>query len=141
MELTNNIVQTVNANDNVIFITTRIPGNCSVLHTEGSGNIKMRGLSNNQCRSRFKVTFTGLTGSTSPKIKLGTSIISNCTLASSVATCTPNSTEVAKSETPYQLKYVDDCEADVVVKGVFVTVSSAFSLKASIVAFLALLIL
>ena len=34
MELTNNIVQTVNANDNVIFITTRIPGNCSVLHTE-----------------------------------------------------------------------------------------------------------
>ena len=39
---------------NVVFITTRIPGNCSVIHTEGSGNIKMRGLSNNQCRSRFK---------------------------------------------------------------------------------------
>lgn len=59
MELTSNVVQTVNANGNVVFITTRIPGNCSVIHTEGSGNIKMRGLSNNQCRSRFKVTFTG----------------------------------------------------------------------------------
>ena len=74
MELTNNIVQTVNANDNVVFITTRIPGNCSVLHTEGSGNIKMRGLSNNQCRSRFKVTFTGNiavpTGGTAEAISL-----------------------------------------------------------------------
>lgn len=59
MELTSNVVQTVNVNGNVVFITTRIPGNCSVIHTEGSGNIKMRGLSNNQCRSRFKVTFTG----------------------------------------------------------------------------------
>lgn len=74
MELTNNIVQTVNANDNVVFITTRIPGNCSIIHTEGSGNIKMRGLSNNQCRSRFKVTFTGNiavpTGGTAEAISL-----------------------------------------------------------------------
>lgn len=92
-------------------------------------------------KSTFTVTFTGLAGTTSPKIKLGTSLISNCTLASGVATCTPTSKEVEKNETPYQLKYVDDCEADVAVTGVFVTVSSAFSLKASIVAFLALLIL
>lgn len=59
MELTSNVTQTVNANDNVVFITTRIPGNCAIIHTEGSGNIKMRGLSNGQCRSRFKVTFSG----------------------------------------------------------------------------------
>lgn len=59
MELTSNITQTVQANNHVIFITTRIPGNCSLVHTEGSGHIKMRGLSNNQCRSRFKVTFSG----------------------------------------------------------------------------------
>lgn len=59
MELTSNITQTVNANNNIVFITTRIPGNCSLVHTEGSGNIKMRGISNSQCRSRFKVTFSG----------------------------------------------------------------------------------
>lgn len=59
MELTSNVTQTVEANDNLVFITTRIPGNCSIIHTEGSGNIKMRGLSNNQCRSRFRVSFSG----------------------------------------------------------------------------------
>lgn len=59
MELTSNITQTVNANNNIVFITTRIPGNCSIMHTEGSGNIKIRGISNNQCRSRFRVFFSG----------------------------------------------------------------------------------
>ena len=58
MEITANAVQTVAANQNVLFTETAVPGSCSILHREGSGLVTLRGLTR-QCRARFKVTFGG----------------------------------------------------------------------------------
>ena len=57
MEITANAVQTVTANSNVIFTDTPVSGNCSIVHREGSGLVKLRGLTSTQCRARFKVYF------------------------------------------------------------------------------------
>lgn len=57
MEITANAVQQVLAGNSVIFTDTPIPGNCSIMHREGSGLIKLRGLTSTQCRARFKATF------------------------------------------------------------------------------------
>ena len=58
MEITANALQTVEANQNVIFTNTVVCGSCSILHREDSGLITLRGITN-QCRARFKVTFGG----------------------------------------------------------------------------------
>ena len=58
MELTANAIQTVNANQNVLFTDVPICGNCSITHRAGSGLVTLRGVTN-QCRARFKVTFGG----------------------------------------------------------------------------------
>lgn len=59
MEITANAIQKVVENDDVLFTTTVVPGNCSIIHNEDSGLVTLRGLSNGQCRARFRVTFTG----------------------------------------------------------------------------------
>lgn len=59
MEITANAVQTVAANQNVIFTDTVVEGSCSIVHREGSGLVTLRGLTNNQCRARFRVSFGG----------------------------------------------------------------------------------
>lgn len=56
MEITANALQTVEANQNVLFTDTVVCGNCSILHRDGSGLVTLRGITN-QCRARFKVTF------------------------------------------------------------------------------------
>jgi hypothetical protein len=56
MEITANALQTVEANQNVIFTDTVVCGSCSILHREGSGLVTLRGITS-QCRARFKVTF------------------------------------------------------------------------------------
>lgn len=56
MELTANAIQTVAAGANVLFTDTVVPGNCSILHRDGSGLVTLRGLTN-QCRARFRVSF------------------------------------------------------------------------------------
>ena len=56
MELTANALQTVEANQNVLFTNTVVCGNCSILHRDGSGLVTLRGITN-QCRARFKATF------------------------------------------------------------------------------------
>ena len=56
MELTANALQTVEANQNVLFTDTVVCGNCSILHRNGSGLVTLRGITN-QCRARFKATF------------------------------------------------------------------------------------
>lgn len=56
MEITANALQTVAANQNVLFTDTAVCGSCSILHRNGSGLVTLRGLTN-QCRARFKVTF------------------------------------------------------------------------------------
>lgn len=58
MEITANAIQVVNENENVLFSDTVALGNCSILHREGSGLVTLRGLTN-QCRARFRVTFSG----------------------------------------------------------------------------------
>lgn len=58
MEITANTLQTVEANQNVLFTEVAVPGCCSIIHREGSGLITLRGITN-QCRARYKVTFGG----------------------------------------------------------------------------------
>ena len=57
MEITANAAQTVAVNQPVLFTETAIPGNCSMIHREGSGLVGLRGLPNGQCRARFLVEF------------------------------------------------------------------------------------
>lgn len=56
MELTANTLQTVAANNNVLFIDTPVRGSCSIIHRDDSGLVTLRGITN-QCRARFKATF------------------------------------------------------------------------------------
>lgn len=58
MELIAVDVQTIEANANAVFSVTRIPGCPSIIHTDGSGIVKLRGITN-QCRARFRVSFGG----------------------------------------------------------------------------------
>lgn len=59
MEITANAVQTVQPNQAVLFTSTAIPGNLSMIHREGSGLVGLRGLTNGQRRARFLVRFGG----------------------------------------------------------------------------------
>lgn len=78
MEITANAVQTVAAGSNVTFTETPVSGNCSILHTDGSGLVKLRGLTTTQCRARFKVYFGANiavpTGGTAGAISLALSV-------------------------------------------------------------------
>ena len=59
MELIANAVQEVAANQDVLFTNTVICGNNSMVHRSGSGLVNLRGLTNCQCRARFRVSFGG----------------------------------------------------------------------------------
>jgi hypothetical protein len=50
--------QTVSANQNVLFTDSITCGNCSITHRDGSGQVTLRGTTN-QCRARYKVSFGG----------------------------------------------------------------------------------
>ena len=56
MEITANAVQTVLANQNVVFTDNVVCGSTSIMHRDGSGLVTLRGITN-QCRARFRVTF------------------------------------------------------------------------------------
>lgn len=56
-EFTAVATQTVAQNSNIVWTDTPVPGNCSIIHREGSGLVTLRALPNGQCRSRFRVTF------------------------------------------------------------------------------------
>ena len=58
MEITANSVQTVATGQNILYTDTVVAGNQCILHREGSGIVKLRGLTS-QCRARFKITFNG----------------------------------------------------------------------------------
>lgn len=77
MEITANALQTVNAGSNVVFTSTAVSGNCSIIHREGSGLVTLRGMTN-QNRARFRVTFGGNiaipTGGTAGAISLALAI-------------------------------------------------------------------
>ena len=56
MEIIANVLQIVQANQNVYFTDTVICGNTSMTHRDDSGLVMLRGITN-QCRARFKVSF------------------------------------------------------------------------------------
>lgn len=58
MEITANAIQTVAANQNILFPTTTVPGSCSMVHRAGSGLVTLRGLGQ-QARARFHIWFGG----------------------------------------------------------------------------------
>ena len=58
MELTANAIQTLAEGLNIYFTDTVVPGNCSIIHRDGSGLVTLRGLTD-QCRARFRVSFGG----------------------------------------------------------------------------------
>lgn len=62
MEITANALQTVAANQDVLFTNTVICGNNSMVHRQGSGLVSLRGLTNCQNRARFRAIFSGNIG-------------------------------------------------------------------------------
>ena len=58
MEITGIALQTVAAGEDVAFTETPVCGSKCILHRQGSGIIKLRGITN-QCRARFLVSYSG----------------------------------------------------------------------------------
>lgn len=91
MELTANAIQTVVDGGNVVFTDTAVPGNCAIIHREGSGLTTLKGITN-QCRARYRVSFGGNIaipdGGTVAPISLAISIEGE-PLASTTASVTP----------------------------------------------------
>lgn len=59
MEITANALQTVAANQDVLFTEVPVCGNQSIMHRTGSGLVTLRGITNCQNRARFRVFFSG----------------------------------------------------------------------------------
>ena len=122
MEITNNTAQTVAVSGNVLFTNVAIPGNCSIIYREGSGLVKLRGLTNSQCRARFKVTFSGNiavpTGGTAGEISLALSADGE-TIAESTMISTP--TAAAAYQNVSTTIYIDvprNCCSSLTVKNI-----------------------
>ena len=59
MEIIANAVQTVQANQNVLFTDTVVGCSNSLLHRTGSGLVTLKGNTTTQCRARYRITFSG----------------------------------------------------------------------------------
>ena len=57
MEITAVALQEVAENQNVLFTDTVICGGPSIIHRGGSGLVTVKGLTNTQCRARYRVSF------------------------------------------------------------------------------------
>ena len=62
MEIIANALQTVEANQNVLFTDTVVGCSSSLLHRNGSGLVTLRGNAPTQCRARYRVFFSGNIG-------------------------------------------------------------------------------
>jgi hypothetical protein len=58
-EFTNNDLQTVALGQNVVFDETPLCPTRCITHREGSGIVRLRGVTRNQCKARFLVSFSG----------------------------------------------------------------------------------
>ena len=58
MEITGIALQTVAAGEDVAFTETPVCGSKCIVHRQGSGIIKLRGITN-QCKARFLVSYSG----------------------------------------------------------------------------------
>lgn len=78
MEIIANAVQTVQANQNVLFTDTVVGCSNSLLHRTGSGLVTLKGNTTTQCRARYKATFSGniaiVAGGTADPISLALAI-------------------------------------------------------------------
>lgn len=96
MEITANAVQEVAAANNVIFTDMAVQGNSSMVHREGSGLVKLRGLTTCQQRARFKIFFSANialpTGGTAGPISLAISVDGE-PVATTTMTVTPAAVE------------------------------------------------
>lgn len=95
MEIIAIAVQTVPANQNVLFTDTITSGNYSIAHRDGSGLVTLRGTTN-QCRARYRVSFGGNiaipTGGTLGAIQISLALEGEA-VASSTMTVTPSAVE------------------------------------------------
>ena len=77
MEITGIALQTVAAGEDVAFTETAVNGTKCIVHRQGSGIIKLRGITN-QCKARFLVSYSGNvqipTGGTVEAISLAISV-------------------------------------------------------------------
>ena len=84
------------AANNVIFTDTAVQGNSSMVHREGSGLVKLRGLTTCQQRARFKIFFSANialpTGGTAGPISLAISVDGE-PVATTTMTVTPAAVE------------------------------------------------
>ena len=96
MEIIANAVQTVAANQNVYFTDSVTSGNYSIEHRDGSGLITLRGVTNTQCRARFRVHFGANiavpTGGTAEAISLAIALDGEA-IPSTIMTITPAAVE------------------------------------------------
>jgi len=56
-EFTNSSTVSVAANQNVPLTETAVSGGSCIVHRTGSGLVTLRGITNGQCRARYKVSF------------------------------------------------------------------------------------
>ena len=95
MDITANALQTVEANQNILFTETPVCGNNSIIHRDGSGLVTLRGATR-QCRALFKIFFNGNiaipTGGTVGSISTAITIDGE-PLGSSTAITTPAAVE------------------------------------------------
>ena len=96
MEIIANAVQTVAANQNVYFTDSVTSGNYSIEHRDGSGLITLRGVTNTQCRARFRIHFGANiaipTGGTVEAISLAIALDGEA-IPSTIMTITPAAVE------------------------------------------------
>ena len=85
MEITGIALQTVSAGEDVAFTETPVCGTKCIVHRQGSGIIKLRGITN-QCKARFFVDFSANiaipTGGTVEEISLAITISGEPVLSS-----------------------------------------------------------
>lgn len=95
-EYTAAALQTVAAGQNVQFTETPICGGNCIVHREGSGIVTLRGITNGQCKARYKVSFGANiaipTGGTAGEISLAIAIEGE-PLASATMIVTPAAVE------------------------------------------------
>lgn len=91
-EYTAAAAQTVANGNNVLFTDTPVCATRCIVHRDGSGIVTLRGITNGQCRARFRVNFGGNiaipTGGTAGAISVALAIAGE-TLPASTAIVTP----------------------------------------------------
>ena len=91
-EYTAAAAQTVANGNNVLFTDTPVFATRCIVHREGSGIVTLRGITNGQCRARFRINFGGNiaipTGGTAGAISVALAIAGEA-LPASTAIVTP----------------------------------------------------